>query len=45
MVGAAPLSPELTLQFQNVLPQAEIGQGYGMTETSTTVTMVCLDIL
>lgn len=42
MVGAAPLSPELTLQFQKVLPQSEIGQGYGMTETCTTVTMVCL---
>ena len=41
MVGAAPLSSELTLQFQKVLPQAEIGQGYGLTETCTTVTMVC----
>ncbi|KAF8504116.1 phenylacetyl-CoA ligase [Gautieria morchelliformis] len=39
MVGAAPLSSELTLLFHNVLPQAEIGQGYGLTETCTTVTM------
>ncbi|KAF8586732.1 phenylacetyl-CoA ligase [Ramaria rubella] len=42
MVGAAPLSPEVTLQFQQVLPQAEIGQGYGMTETCTTVSMTPL---
>jgi len=42
IVGAAPLSAELTLQFQKVLPQAEIGQGYGLTETSTTVTMTPL---
>lgn len=40
MVGAAPLSAELTLQFQKVLTQAEIGQGYGLTETCTTVTQV-----
>lgn len=40
MVGAAPLSAELTHQFTKVLPQAEICQGYGMTETCTTTTMV-----
>ncbi|KAL5535772.1 hypothetical protein ACEPAF_3866 [Sanghuangporus sanghuang] len=30
--GAAPLSKELTLQLVEILPNAEIGQGYGMTE-------------
>ncbi|KAL5494986.1 hypothetical protein ACEPAI_448 [Sanghuangporus weigelae] len=30
--GAAPLSKELTLQLVKILPNAEIGQGYGMTE-------------
>lgn len=39
MVGAAPLSAELTHQFTKVLPQSEICQGYGMTETCTTTTM------
>ncbi|KAF8524800.1 phenylacetyl-CoA ligase [Hysterangium stoloniferum] len=39
IVGAAPVSPELALQFEKVLPGAEIGQGYGLTETCTTVTM------
>lgn len=29
MSGAAPLSPELTMQLVEVLPNAEIGQGYG----------------
>ncbi|EJD03682.1 phenylacetyl-CoA ligase [Fomitiporia mediterranea MF3/22] len=38
--GAAPLSRELTQQLIKVLPNAQIGQGYGMTETCTTVTMV-----
>ncbi|KZT08184.1 amp dependent CoA ligase [Laetiporus sulphureus 93-53] len=37
MSGAAPLSAELTKQLSELLPQASIGQGYGMTETSTTV--------
>ncbi|KZT64337.1 acetyl-CoA synthetase-like protein [Daedalea quercina L-15889] len=37
MSGAAPLSSELTQQVAKVLPQACVGQGYGMTETSTTV--------
>ncbi|EIM92300.1 amp dependent CoA ligase [Stereum hirsutum FP-91666 SS1] len=40
MSGAAPLSKELTQQLLKVLPNAEIGQGYGMTETSTTICMV-----
>ncbi|THH18562.1 hypothetical protein EW146_g2442 [Bondarzewia mesenterica] len=39
MCGAAPLSPELTTQLIKVIPNAEIGQGYGMTETCTTVSM------
>ncbi|KAF8586727.1 phenylacetyl-CoA ligase [Ramaria rubella] len=42
VIGAAPLSPEVTLQFQQVLPQAEIGQGFGMTETCTIVAMTPL---
>jgi len=39
MVGAAPLSGELTQQFLKLHPHAKVGQGYGMTETSTTVIM------
>ncbi|KAI0634244.1 acetyl-CoA synthetase-like protein [Trametes polyzona] len=35
--GAAPLSAELTNQLGRVLPNSGIGQGYGMTETCTTV--------
>jgi len=38
--GAAPLSAELTEQLIKVLPNASIGQGYGMTETCTTVSMI-----
>ncbi|OBZ76144.1 4-coumarate--CoA ligase-like 7 [Grifola frondosa] len=38
MCGAAPLSAELTNQLSQVLPLTAIGQGYGMTETCTTVT-------
>ncbi|EJD03679.1 acetyl-CoA synthetase-like protein [Fomitiporia mediterranea MF3/22] len=34
MSGAAPLSRELTEQLIKVLPNAQIGQGYGMTETA-----------
>lgn len=58
MVGAAPLSQELTQQFLKLFPHVKLGQGYGeelsltrfdgliggslgMTETSTTVIMVC----
>jgi len=40
MSGAAPLSAELTMQLVKVLPNATIGQGYGMTETCTSVSMV-----
>ncbi|KAI5124184.1 hypothetical protein M0805_000989 [Coniferiporia weirii] len=38
--GAAPLSAELVQQLIKVLPKATIGQGYGMTETCTTVSMI-----
>jgi len=37
MSGAAPLSAELIKQLSEILPHISIGQGYGMTETSTTV--------
>ncbi|KAI0275165.1 hypothetical protein BC834DRAFT_851417 [Gloeopeniophorella convolvens] len=37
--GAAPLSPELAHQLEKVLPNASLGQGYGMTETATAVSM------
>ncbi|TFY72419.1 hypothetical protein EVG20_g591 [Dentipellis fragilis] len=37
--GAAPLSPELLGPLSEVLPNAIISQGYGMTETATAVTM------
>ena len=36
MSGAAPLSSELTLQLVKILPNAQIGQGYG-----TTIKSVC----
>ena len=39
MAGAAPLSAELTMQMVKKMPNASIGQGYGMTETCTTVSM------
>ncbi|KAF5345514.1 hypothetical protein D9758_012036 [Tetrapyrgos nigripes] len=35
MVGAAPLSNEVNQQLFSLLPEAHIGQGYGMTETCT----------
>ncbi|KAG8834677.1 hypothetical protein FRC17_007762 [Serendipita sp. 399] len=45
MVGAAPLSPEVARQFVKVLPpEAAVGQGYGMTETSTIACMQPLQI-
>ncbi|KAI0257045.1 amp dependent CoA ligase [Lactifluus subvellereus] len=37
--GAAPLTSELAGQLETVLPNASLGQGYGMTETSTAVSM------
>ncbi|PWN52704.1 acetyl-CoA synthetase-like protein [Violaceomyces palustris] len=39
MVGAAPLSDDLSKQFMKVLPGIDWGQGYGMTETCTVTTM------
>ncbi|KIY44782.1 acetyl-CoA synthetase-like protein [Fistulina hepatica ATCC 64428] len=39
MSGAAPLTGEVTQQLAKMLPNADIGQGYGMTETSTVVTV------
>ncbi|TCD60045.1 hypothetical protein EIP91_010839, partial [Steccherinum ochraceum] len=39
MSGAAPLSAELTQQLVKVLPNATIGQAYGMTESCTTLTL------
>ncbi|KAF7347624.1 4-coumarate--CoA ligase-like 1 [Mycena venus] len=38
--GAAPLSGELMSSVRKVLPNATIGQGYGMTETCTTVSIL-----
>ncbi|KAH9915887.1 amp dependent CoA ligase [Fomitopsis serialis] len=35
--GAAPLSAELTQQLAKLFPKVRIGQGYGMTETSTVI--------
>ncbi|EUC61072.1 acetyl-CoA synthetase-like protein [Rhizoctonia solani AG-3 Rhs1AP] len=43
VVGAAPVSAELSEQFRRVLPNIHFGQAYGMTETSTIVTMVPLE--
>lgn len=37
--GAAPLSAELTRQLAQRLPHCSIGQGYGMTETSTAISL------
>ncbi|QRW11517.1 AMP binding enzyme [Ceratobasidium sp. AG-Ba] len=43
MVGAAPLSPELTNQFMKLIPNLTIGQGYGLTETATSVVMAPIE--
>lgn len=40
--GAAPLTAEIVAQLAKRLPQACIGQGYGMTETATTVSSMRL---
>ncbi|KAL0578501.1 hypothetical protein V5O48_003494 [Marasmius crinis-equi] len=40
MCGAAPLSGDLVSQLEKIYPNAAIGQGYGLTETCTTVTML-----
>lgn len=39
MIGAAPLSGELTRQLVNVLPGVSIFQAYGLTETACAITM------
>ncbi|KAI0324379.1 acetyl-CoA synthetase-like protein [Cubamyces sp. BRFM 1775] len=44
IVGAAPVSAELTDQLVRVLPKnCRIGQGYGMTELATIITFFQLD--
>jgi len=46
MVGAAPVSAELTSQLNAMLPDdAAVGQGYGMTESSTVISMQPLEHL
>ncbi|KDQ63355.1 hypothetical protein JAAARDRAFT_147584 [Jaapia argillacea MUCL 33604] len=42
MAGAAPVSAELTMQLVKVLPNCAIGQGYGMTETATSVANISI---
>jgi 4-coumarate--CoA ligase len=39
MVGAAPLSSELTQQMIRMFPASNVYQGYGLTETATAVAM------
>ncbi|KAI0733741.1 amp dependent CoA ligase [Fomitopsis betulina] len=41
--GAAPLSAELTNQLAALFPAVQIGQGFGMTETSTAIAFPQLD--
>ncbi|EPQ60488.1 acetyl-CoA synthetase-like protein [Gloeophyllum trabeum ATCC 11539] len=43
MAGAAPVSKELTEDLVKILPNADVGQGYGMTETCTVVAMIPTD--
>lgn len=43
MCGAAPLSTSLVNQLVKVLPNAQIGQGYGLTESAATITMFSVD--
>ncbi|KAJ7751240.1 amp dependent CoA ligase [Mycena maculata] len=38
--GAAPMSGDLMSNVRKVLPNASIGQGYGMTETCTTISLM-----
>jgi len=37
--GAAPLSAELVHQLTKVMPTAQIGQGYGLTESCTSISL------
>lgn len=39
MAGAAPLTDEVVSAFKKRFPKALIGQGYGMTESSTVISM------
>jgi acyl-CoA synthetase (AMP-forming)/AMP-acid ligase II len=41
--GAAPLSAELVNQLMKVIPNAQIGQGYGLTESATSLSMYPVD--
>lgn len=41
--GAAPLSASLVDQLVKILPNAQIGQGYGMTESGATISMFSVD--
>ncbi|PWN46142.1 acetyl-CoA synthetase-like protein [Ceraceosorus guamensis] len=43
MIGAAPLSDDLSRQLDAILPGLDWGQGYGMTETCTVTLMHPLD--
>ncbi|KAJ7596811.1 phenylacetyl-CoA ligase [Mycena floridula] len=43
MCGAAPLSGELLVQLSKIMPKSSIGQGYGLTETCTTVSILAHD--
>ncbi|KAJ7069962.1 phenylacetyl-CoA ligase [Mycena amicta] len=43
MIGAAPLSDEVNEMLFKLLPDAHIGQGYGMTETCTVVSIWPID--
>ncbi len=39
MGGAAPVAPELEASLRQVLQNANIGQGYGMTETPASISI------
>lgn len=43
LCGAAPLSASLVDQLVKIMPNAQIGQGYGMTESSATISMFSVD--
>ena len=40
VAGAAPVPSELIEQLEKILPNASIGEGYGMTETSACISLV-----
>ncbi|OJA18473.1 hypothetical protein AZE42_04979 [Rhizopogon vesiculosus] len=41
--GAAPLSAELVHQLTKIMPNAQIGQGYGLTESCTSISLYPTD--